>query len=355
MNTFTTSKYHRRPLRAIFVISLFAVVVLCLSSIPAVAGASSIPNQEQIQTTIHEAYAKYKGVSDGKNADYIPFLAKIDPNLYGIAVVTIDGKVYEIGDTRFKLGIESISKVVVLALAMQDNGPETIVKKIGVNATGLPFNSVLAIELEKGRTVNPFVNAGAIATNSLVKAKTSDEKWKRIMDYFNRFAGRELKVIDELYKSESATNQHNQAIAKLLESYGRIYDDPAVSVELYTRQCSLGIDTRDLAVMAATLANYGVNPLTKDWLVDPDYVPEILAIMSTTGLYDNTGEWLFYVGLPAKSGVGGGIMAVVPGVMGIAAFSPPLDTAGNSVRAQKAIRYISEKLDLNLFSPGEGT
>jgi len=306
---------------------------------------------EEIKKSLKEAYDKFKHLKEGKNADYIPFLAKVDPDLYGIAIVTVDGKVYETGDTKYEFGIESISKVFTLALALQENGTKVIKDSIGVNATGLPFNSVTAIELEGQRPSNPLVNAGAMATTSIIKPKNNEqEKWKKIQNYFNKFAGREIKVIDELYKSEAETNQHNKGIAILLQSYNHMYDDPMIALDVYTKQCSFGTNAKDLAVMAATLANDGTNPVTKEKLVDAHYVPEILSVMSTAGLYENTGEWMYTVGLPAKSGVGGGIIAVVPGVMGIAVFAPPLDKAGNSVKAQKTIEYLADNLKLNLFS-----
>ncbi|UKJ07212.1 glutaminase A [Solitalea lacus] len=300
-----------------------------------------------------EAYELYKADKSGKNADYIPYLAKVDPNLYGITVVTAEGKVYELGDTNFEFGIESISKVFVLCLAMQSHTPEDIMQKIGVNATGFPFNSVTSIELQGKKAVNPLVNAGAMATTSLVKAENGAAKWKKINDYFNKLAGREIKVIDELYQSEAETNQHNQAIAILLQSYNAIYDNPLESCDIYTKQCSFGTTAKDLAMMAATLANNGIQPISKERLIETDHIPKVLAVMATNGLYETSGEWLYSIGLPAKSGVGGGIIAVAPGKMGIAVFAPPLDEAGNSVKAIKTIRYLSDKLQLNLFKAAE--
>jgi glutaminase len=308
----------------------------------------------EINKAIKEAYDKFKNVKEGKNADYIPYLAKVDPNLFGISIITVDGKVYEMGDTKYEFGIQSISKVITLALALEERGTEVIKDSIGVNATGLPFNSVTAIEIEGQQPQNPLVNAGAIATVSILKPKNNQqEKWNKLDKYFDRFAGRDIKVIDEMYKSEAATNQHNAAIAVLLQSYNRLYDDPKIALDVYTKQCSYGTTSKDLAVMAATLANNGMNPVTKDKVVDSKYVPEILSVMSTAGLYENTGTWMYTVGLPAKSGVGGGIIAVVPGVMGICVFAPPLDKAGNSVKAQKTIDFLADKLRLNLFSAKE--
>ena len=211
----------------------------------------------------------------------------------------------------------------------------------------------MAVELETERSVNPFVNAGAIATNSLIQGKSPNEKWDRILGIMNSFAGRDLQVIEELYKSESQTNMHNRGLAMLLKSYDRLYSDPLEATDLYTRQCSVGVTARDLGIMAGTLANLGVNPVTKKSVVKEELVPRILAVMATTGLYDSTGTWLYRTGLPAKSGVGGAIIAVVPGKLGLAVFSPPLDVEGNSVRAQKVLESISRDLHLNLYDAAE--
>jgi glutaminase len=335
--------------RKAIAIALFACI--CAGALFSFVQKKETCSPEQINKVMKEAYAKYKDVKEGKNADYIPYLDKVDPNMFGIVIVTNDGKVYQTGETKYEFGIESIAKVFTLALALQENGSEMIMDSIGVNATGLPFNSVTAIELQGQQPQNPFVNAGAIATVSLLKPKNnSKEKWTKMDNYFDKFAGRDLKVIDELYKSEAATNQHNEAIAVLLQSYNRLYDNPQIALDLYTKECSYGTNAKDLAVMAATLANGGVNPITKEKLLDEKYLPQILAVMGTAGLYENTGEWMYTVGLPAKSGVGGGIITVVPGQMGIAVFAPPLDKAGNSVKAQMAIKYIVDQLGLNLFS-----
>lgn len=335
---------HTRPI--LFLFSLVGVAFLLSFS-----QRKKECSPEQINKAIKEAHSKFKDVKEGKNADYIPYLQKVDPNLYGIVIITNDGKVYQTGDTKYEFGIESISKVFTLAMALQEKGDQVVMDSIGVNATGLPFNSVTAIEIQGQQPQNPLVNAGAIATVSLLGPKNnSAEKWKKMQSYFNKFAGREIKVIEDLYQSEAATDQHNEAIAILLQSYNRMYDNPDIALDLYTKQCSFGTNTKDLAVMAATLANNGVNPLTKEKVLDPKYVPQILAVMSTAGLYENTGQWMYKVGLPSKSGVGGGIIAVVPGQMGIAVFAPPLDKAGNSVKAQKTIEYLADNLGLNLFS-----
>jgi glutaminase len=300
--------------------------------------------QEPIQAALDAAYAKYRALDEGKNADYIPALAKVDPRLFGIALVTVDGKVFKKGDVAAPFSIQSISKVFTLASALQASGDEAVLEKIGVDATGQVFNSIVAIEQHKGQEMNPFVNPGAIATTSLVEGKTPEEKWARIIGIHEAFAGRKLVVDQEVYKSESDTNERNRAIAVLMHAYGRLYDDPLVTTDLYTRQCSISVTASDLATMAATLANGGKNPVTGKQVIGQEHVQRVLAVMATAGLYDDSGIWLYRVGLPAKSGVGGGLIAVAPGRFGIAAFSPPLDAAGNSVRAQRAIRDVAAAL-----------
>jgi len=221
---------------------------------------------------------------------------------------------------------------------------------VGVDATGDVFNSITAIEKYKGHQMNPLVNPGAIATTGMVAGKTGAEKWSKILSTYEEFAGRKLEVNQEVYESEAATNQRNQAIGALMSAYGLIHDDPKMVTDVYTRQCSVNVSAKDLAVMGATLANGGRNPVTKKQAVATEHVPNLLAVMATAGLYDDSGIWLYRVGLPAKSGVGGGIVAVAPGRFGIAAFSPPLDAAGNSVRAQKAIQAVAEALQANVFA-----
>jgi glutaminase len=300
--------------------------------------------QEPIQGAVDAAWAKYRALDEGKNADYIPALAKVDPRLFGIALVTVDGKVFKKGDVASPFSIQSISKVFTLASALETAGDEAVLEKVGVDATGQVFNSIVAIEQHRGQEMNPFVNPGAIATTSLVAGKTPEEKWARIIGIHEAFAGRKLEVNQEVYRSESDTNERNRAIAVLMHAYGRLYDDPLVTTDLYTRQCSISVTASDLATMAATLANGGKNPITGKQVIAQAHVQRVLAVMATAGLYDDSGIWLYRVGLPAKSGVGGGLIAVAPGRFGIAAFSPPLDAAGNSVRAQKAIRDVAAAL-----------
>jgi glutaminase len=309
------------------------------------------PTREQVQAAVNEAYQKFKNNTDGKNADYIPELAKVDPNLYGIAIVTADGQSVTAGDVDKDFSIQSISKVFSLALAMEELGPDKVFEKIGSEPTGRAFNSVEAVVDMPTHTGNPYVNAGAIATVSLIPAPNADAKYNKILDYYSRAAGAKLSLINDVYKSEAATNTGNKALAWLLAKYEHMYADPIESVDVYTKQCSIGVNAKQLATMGATLANFGVNPLTGEQVIKREDVPEILSAMTMAGLYDASGSWAWHVGLPAKSGVGGGIVAVVPGKGAIAVFAPPLDKAGNSVKAQLAIAYVAEKLGINLYSP----
>jgi glutaminase len=327
--------------------TLRSIVILAVAALAFGARADAAP--APIPAALDAAYAKYRTLEEGKNADYIPALAQVDPKLFGIAVVTVDGKTFQKGDVASPFSIQSISKVFTLASVIETAGAEAVLEKIGVDATGQVFNSIVAIELMKGKEMNPFVNPGAIATTSLVEGKTPEEKWARIIGIHEAFAGRKLTVNQEVYKSESDTNERNRAIALLMHAYGRLYYDPLVSTDLYTRQCSISVTASDLAVMAATLANGGKNPITGKQVISSDHALRVLAVMATAGLYDDSGIWLYRVGLPAKSGVGGGIIAVAPGRFGIAVFSPPLDAAGNSVRAQKAIQDIAGALRANPY------
>jgi glutaminase len=309
------------------------------------------PTREQVQAVVHEAYEQFKNNTEGKNADYIPVLAKVDSKLFGIVVIATDGQVVSEGDINYSFSIQSISKVFTLALAMEELGPDQVFAKIGSEPTGRPFNSVEAVVDMPTHTGNPLVNAGAIATVSLIQAPTADAKWQKILDFYSKAAGDKLTLLQDVYKSEAATNTGNRALAMLLLKYERMYADPLESVDVYTKQCSVGVTAKQLAEMGATLANFGKNPITGEQVIKRENVPEILSAMMMAGLYDGSGGWAWHVGIPAKSGVGGGIIAVVPGKGAIAVFAPPLDEAGNSVKAQKTIDYVAEKLGINLFSP----
>jgi glutaminase len=328
---------------------------LSLAALALAAPAAWAQTPAEIQAALDAAYTKYKGLQEGKNADYIPALAKVDPNIYGIALVTTDGKVYTAGDVKSEVSIQSISKVFTMAKVIEEQGPDAIANTIGVDATGMRFNSIVSIEFSQkalgGPEMNSLVNPGAIATTSMVKGATRDEVWKSILSYYSDFAGRPLSVNQEVFKSEADTNQRNQAIGYLMYAYGYIKANPMQATDVYTEQCSVSVSAKDLATMAGTLANAGKNPVTGKQVMKSENVPEVLAVMATAGLYDDTGKWLFRTGLPGKSGVGGGLIAVSPGKFGIAVVSPPLDAAGNSVKAQKAIAEVSNTLGGNPFAP----
>lgn len=305
----------------------------------------------EIKAAVDHAYESLKDTTGGKNADYIPYLASVDPTLFGISVCLLDGTVISAGDVDHTFGIESVSKVPTAILAMREYGAVDVLEKVGADATGLPFNSIMALLLEKDRPSSPLVNAGAIAACSLVEPiGDADGKWRAITTNIAELTGHEPAVIEELYRSESATDFNNRSIAWLLKDYGRIYDDPNLSLDLYTRQCSLGTTAHQLAIMAATIANDGFNPVTNKQVFDPDFAPKITSLITTVGFYERTGDWLYKSGIPAKSGVGGGVLGIMPGMFGIAAFSPPLDEAGNSLKAQAAIRQIMQELGLNIFA-----
>jgi glutaminase len=327
-----------------------------LLAVFAIAALSVRAQQPTPQSAVNAAYAKFKDLKEGKNADYIPALAKVDPNLFGIAIVMPDGKVYTAGDVTTEVSIQSISKVFTMAQVIQEQGPESIEKRIGVDATGARFNSIIAVEAVRSVVgsgapeMNALVNPGAISATSMVTGGTADAVWNKIIGTHNDYAGRQLKVLQDVYKSESDTNQRNQAIGALMLAYGYIKSNWQQAVDLYTRQCSIGVNAKDLATMAATLAFGGKNAVTGKQVIDAKNVPAVLAVMATAGLYDDSGKWLYHTGLPAKSGVGGGIIAVSPGKFGIAVVSPPLDDAGNSVRAQRAIAEISNALGGNPYA-----
>ena len=306
--------------------------------------------QKLTKQDVQHAFEQTKAVTGGKNADYIPYLANVPSDLFGIAVCLPDGEIIAAGDTEYKFGIESVSKVPTAILTMNQYSPEEVLTKIGADATGLPFNSIMAILLEKDHPSTPLVNAGAIAACSMIKPiGKPDAKWEAIQGFIEGLCGSSVEVIDELYKSETATNFNNKSIAWLLKNYSRIYDDPDMALDLYTRQCSMGITAEQLSICGATIANEGLNPNTNKQVFDKALSPKITSMIATVGFYQHTGDWLYTSGIPAKTGVGGGVMGVMPGVMGIAAFAPPLDDAGNSVKAQLAIKHIMNKLGMNVF------
>jgi len=327
-----------------------ALVVGASMLLSVLAAQAQVPGKADVESALKTAHDKYRNLKEGANADYIPALAKVDPKIYGIALITVDGKVYTAGDVKSEVSIQSISKVFTMARVMEEQGVDAIEANVGVDATGQVFNSIVAVEQYRGAEMNAMVNPGAIAVTGMVQGASRDEIWKKILGWYGEFAGRPLSVNQAVFESESATNQRNQAIAMLMHAYGHIKKNPLQANDIYTEQCSVSVNAKDLATMAATLANAGKNPVTGRQVMKPANVPAVLAVMATAGLYDDSGKWLYRTGLPAKSGVGGGIIAVSPGKFGIAVVSPPLDKAGNSVRAQKAIADISNALGGNPYA-----
>ena len=338
--------------RKLFLTFTLLVVSFFLNNTAFSDASQGIPGQkvDQLQAVVNQAYNKYKDLKEGKNADYIPILATVPSDLFGVVIITREGKIYSAGDVDYAFSIQSVSKPFNAALVMQEQGAQAIPEKIGVEPTGLPFNSKMALELYPARSVNPLVNAGAIASVSMVEAKDEKERWNKVLGNLSGFAGEDLKLMKEVYTSEYETSWSNRAIANLLYNYGRLYSDPEEALIVYTKMCSVGITARQLGMMGATLANDGVNPKTGKRMLDKESVPKLLSVMLTAGFYDESGIWSYTAGLPAKTGVGGGIVAVAPGKMAIVAFSPRLNEAGNSIRAMKAINDISNELKLNIFA-----
>ena len=314
----------------------------------------SLPSDDEIRSIVETGYARFRHDDGGQVADYIPALAKASPDAFGVCVAGVHGRVFAIGDAETEFTIQSISKLFVFALVCDVLGPDEARHRLGVNSTGLPFDSVMGVELNEDRTMNPMVNAGALATTSLVPGSTAEEKFARIVAALSAFAGHPLEVDEEVYESESANNDRNRGIAHLLNGYGRMYCDPDLATDIYTRQCSLRVSAHDLAVMGATLADGGVNPRTGVRALAPSTCKRVLPVLATAGLYERSGDWLYDVGLPGKSGVSGGIVTISPGKGGVGTWSPPLDEAGNSVRGRHMTAYLSERLGLNLFSSSPG-
>src|SRR5689334_7996727 len=343
----------RKRIQTRIFITLFVVMTFVSMPLSALGQKTSpvAPTKAQVEAVVREAFEKFKSDASGKNADYIPYLAQVDSKLFGIAIVTTDNQVLTMGDVKYSFSIQSISKVYTLALAMEELGADIVFERVGSEPTGRAFNSPIAVVDMPTHTGNPLVNAGAIATTSLISGKDAEDKWNKILNFYSKAAGEKLVLIDEVYKSEAATNTGNKALSMLLAKYDRIYADPFESVDIYTKQCSVGVNASQLARMGATLANNGINPATGEQVIKREDIPHILSTMTVAGLYDGSGGWAWHVGLPAKSGVGGGIVAIAPGKGAIAVFAPPLDEAGNSVKAQKVIQYVADKLDYNLYSP----
>jgi glutaminase len=319
------------------------------AAVPAFVSTGRLPAEEQVARWVAEAHAIFKTNGEGQNSQVYPALARVPRELFGVCIVGTEGKAYAAGQVDHAFSIMSVSKPFVFALVCQSIGAAKARELLGANSTGLPFNSVAAVERSSDGRTNPMVNAGAIATTSLAPGAGKHARWTFIQSGLSRFAGRDLALNDEIYASASETNFRNRGLAELLRSLGRIYCDPAEAVELYTRQCSLNVSARDLAVMGATLADGGLNPLTRERVVDPIVCHYALAVMATAGLYETSGDWLYDVGLPGKSGIGGGIVTVSPGKGGLGTFAPPLDSAGNSVKGQLVAKFLSQRLGLDLF------
>ena len=308
-----------------------------------------LPAPELVKALVSEAHERFKSNTEGKNSTAYPALERVPSELFGICVAGVSGNVYAAGDTAHEFAIMSASKPFVFALVCQTIGPQEARAKLGANATGMPFNSLGAIERSSDGRTNPMVNAGAIAATSLAPGATAAAKWQFIHDGLSRFAGRKLLLNEEVYASASETNFRNQSIARLLRSYDRIYFDPVAANDLYTKQCSLNVSAKDLAVMGATLAGGGVNPVTLERVVDPIVCHYALAVMATAGMYETSGDWLYDVGLPGKSGISGGIVTVAPGKGALGTFAPPLDATGNSVKGQLVAKFLSQRLGMDLF------
>jgi glutaminase len=323
----------------------------CIFVFGLLAVSAQAQTAEEFQAIVDKVHAKYLPLQEGANADYIPILTETPSDLFGVVIVTREGKVYAAGDVDYRFSIQSVSKPFTAALVMTQQGTEAIHDKIGVEPTGLPFNSKVALEIYESRSGNPLVNAGAIASVSLVQAESEEDRWHKVLQNISDFAGEPLSVLEKVYDSEYSTAYGNRAIANLLYNYGRLYSDPEEALRVYTRQCSIGVNARDLGMMGATLANLGVNPVTGKQVMPARDVPELLAIMAMAGFYDESGDWMYTAALPAKTGVGGGIVAVVPGRFAIATFSPRLNAAGNSVRGLHAIRDIAGELGVGVFGP----
>lgn len=316
---------------------------------PPYISTGHLPPNELVASLVAEAHERFKSDKEGENSQVYPALARVPSELFGICVVGTNGNVHAVGDADYEFTIMSVSKPFIFALICEALGAEQVRQKIGVNATGRAFNSLEGIERGPGGQTNPMVNSGAIATTSLVPGDSFEAQWKFIHEGLSRFAGRTLPLNEEVYISASETNFRNQSIARMLQSFGRIYMDPAQAVDLYTKQCALNVSARDLAVMGATLADGGVNPITKERVVDASVCHYALAVMTTAGLYETSGDWLFDIGLPGKSGIGGGIVTVSPGKGGLGTFAPPLDAAGNSVKGQLVAKFLSQQLGMDLF------
>jgi glutaminase len=320
-------------------------------SLAFVAPLAAAAEPAALATAVDEAYELYREVDDGDNAQYIPALAAADPDAFGIVALTVDGEVVARGDTDVPFAIMSAAKPFALALLMRQQGVRVVVDRIGVEPTGLPFDSLQGADGREPGPLNPMVNAGAIITVSLIEAPTAADRWRQIREFMGAAAGAPLDVLEDVYRSVSASNYRNRALVNLLQSGGRLGAEPMETLDVYNRQSSVAVTALQLARMGATLANGGVNPVTGARVLTPEAVEAVLAIMLTSGFYDESGKWVLESGIPAKSGVGGGVVAVVPGRMALVGFSPRLSGSGNSVRGSRAIRHVAQRLGLSVLRP----
>ncbi len=317
---------------------------------PGYVSTGRLPPEQDVASLVDDAHRRYRDVDIGSVSDVYPALGRVSPALYGVCVASVEGRVHAVGDAEIPFTIMSVAKPFTFALVCDVLGPDEIQRRVGVNATGLPFNSLEALEVDTGGRTNPMVNPGAIATASFAPGESATEKWRFVRDGLSRFAGRPLALDEETFESASATNYRNRELAASLARHGGLGCEPAGALDVYTRQSCLAVTARDLAVMGATLADGGVNPVTGERVVSADTCRYALTVMTTAGLYETSGDWLYDVGLPGKSGIGGGIVTVSPGKGGLGTFSPLLDESGNSVRGQLAARFLSRRLGLDLFA-----
>jgi len=348
-----------RTIISLLILGLFLISPLPAQTKKVVTGAKVLPvSSEKLQQTLLETLQKFRGLKSGKA--YSSGSEKVDPNWFGIAIATVDGQIFKVGDADWAFPIQSISKLFLYGLALEDHGRKNMLEKVGVNATGLPYNSIIASDVRTPSSgnpkalQNPMVSAGAIATASLIKGTTEQEIWERVLSMHTRYAGRELTLNEQVYQAEMKNSAMTRALAELLSAYNLLYSGVDVTVARYLKGTSINVTAKDLAMMGATLANGGINPLTKERAVEEKYVQNILSVMVTAGLYEDAGRWLFQIGLPAKSGVGGGIVAVVPGRFAIAVYSPPLDFRGNSVRGVRVVEELSRRWNLHILAPQQG-
>ncbi|MGD9531282.1 glutaminase A [Pseudonocardia sp.] len=317
---------------------------------PRHVSTGTLPDPDRVGRLLADAHARFGTLDDGTVSTVYPALATARPELFGLAVAAVTGRVLTVGDAGVPFTMMSVAKPFVFALACAAVGVEQARRRTGVNATGLPFDSFAAIERSPDGRTNPMVNAGALVTCALLPGRSLEQRWEHLRAGLSRFAGRELALDADVHRCVARTNHRNRGLARLLRAVGTVTEDPDELVELYTRQSCLAVTATDLALMGATLADAGVQPATGERVVDPGVCRAVLVVMTTAGLYETSGDWLYDIGLPGKSGIGGGIVAVAPGKGALGTFSPPLDTAGNSVRGQRAAAYLSRALGLDLFA-----